>query len=213
MRTGMKMGEHASDDRLEEYCLGRVPAVELEDFENHLLICQECQERLEETDVYVRTMRRAIEALGRGPAVHVSWWNRWFTPLRWPKPVFACAGLGALFLLWSIGPMVEGGRMAQPVAVALEATRGGADGLRVHAPERTPLDLTLDLTGVAALPGYQVKIVDANGAPVMESAARPVSGKLALRAPGRLRRGTYWVRLYDRAEGGASLREYGLELE
>lgn len=207
------MGEHASDDRLEEYCLGRVPAVELEDFESHLLICQECQERLQETDLYIRTMRRAIVALRPGPAARVRWRDRLRVAMQWPKPMFVGAGIGALLLLWSVGPMIEGRKVAAPAAVMLEATRGGADGLRAHAPEKTPLDLTLDLTGVAMLPAYQVKIVDANGAPVMQSAAQPVEGKLALRAPGRLRRGMYWVRVYDKAEPGAVLREYGLELE
>jgi hypothetical protein len=209
----MRLGEHASDDRLEEYCLGRVPGAELEDFENHLLICQACQERLQETDLYVRTMRRAVETLAAEPAMPENRLTRLRALLRWPAPAFACAGVAALVLLWSIGPSLPSPGAAGPVAVALESTRGGPDSLRAHAPERMPLKLTLDLTGVAPLPAYRVKIVDANGAPVMESTARPANDALVLRAPGRLHRGTYWVRLYDEANPRAALREYGLELE
>jgi hypothetical protein len=73
--------------------------------------------------------------------------------------------------------------------------------------------LTLDLTGIAPLPAYQVRVVDAQGSPVFTSGARPSAGKLEVRGPARLRRGTYWVRLYDRAPAGTLLREYGLELQ
>jgi hypothetical protein len=202
--------EHVSEDRLEEYCLGRVPAAELDELENHLLICPECQDRCREADSYVKTMREAVQSLAveqpRG-------WTGFFASLRRPVPAAACAGVAALVLIWGIGPVLRNTGVAKPVAVTLESTRGGPDSLRAHAPERTPLALTLDLTGVAPLPAYEIRVVDANGAPVMQSSARPAGSRLVLHAPARLARGTYWVRVYDRAQLRMPLREYGLELE
>jgi Putative zinc-finger len=207
----MTLGEHVSDDRLEEYCLGTVPAAELEDFENHLLICEECRRRQHEADLYVRTMRRAMETLAAEPRVPGSRASRLVAMLR-PAPVAACAAIAALALICTV-PFLRNVRTAEPVAVTLESMRGGPDNLRVHAPERTPLSLTLDLTGVEQVSSYQVRIVDATGNPVMESAAHPAGGQLVLHAPARLRRGTYWVRVYDRPESRTPLREYGLELD
>jgi hypothetical protein len=206
--------EHATGDRLEEYCLGRVPAAEQESLENHLLVCPACQELLRETDYYVRTMRQAAAELAREmPARNKNPLRRWFGPLFRPVPAAAFAGIAALALVWAIGPAFQGRRAQNPVAVTLEATRGGDENLRVHAPQRTPLTLKLDLTGVAPLEVYEVRIVDADGAPVLESSARPQGGHLLLNAPARLARGTYWVRLYNRAERRMPLREYGLELD
>src|SRR5688572_19962240 len=47
------------DDSFEQYSMGRLPANDLEAFEEHLLICPECQDRLTESDRFVRTMREA----------------------------------------------------------------------------------------------------------------------------------------------------------
>jgi hypothetical protein len=52
-------GGHASEDTIEQYCLGMVPAAELEALESHLLVCAVCQDRLRESEAYVRTMQQA----------------------------------------------------------------------------------------------------------------------------------------------------------
>ena len=42
----MKLFEHIADDRLVQYCEGRVVEPELGEIEEHLLICEQCRERL-----------------------------------------------------------------------------------------------------------------------------------------------------------------------
>ncbi|HEX8985083.1 MAG TPA: hypothetical protein VF767_06625 [Bryobacteraceae bacterium] len=212
MKTGPMPGDHTTEDQLEDYCLGRIPASELEGTEEHLLVCPDCQEHLRETDRYIRTMRAAIGVLASAPPRPARPWSQWFEWMGKPAPATALAGLAAIALVWGVLPALRERREAAPAVLTLEAMRGESSTLYVSAPERTPLLLKLDLTGVAPLESYRVFIVDAQGAPVFETQARPDSGNLAVRAPARLVRGAYWVRLYDRAAPGVPLREYGLEL-
>ena len=56
-------GTHLTDDALELYSLQRLPESELDSFEEHLLICPACQDRLAESDSYVHTMQQALSRL------------------------------------------------------------------------------------------------------------------------------------------------------
>ncbi len=205
-------GGHAPDDLLERYCLGSVPAAELEVVEIHLLACTVCQSRLRDTEAYVRTMQQATaQAAADELARQRRWqamWNRFFRSL----PATSLAAAVALALVWGSAPSFRRPPAAPPLAVSLDLTRGD-ENPRVHAPARRPLLLTLDLSGVAALESYRVRIVDARGAAVLDAAAKPDQERLSVTAPGRLARGTYWVRLYDPAQPRTLLREYGLALE
>jgi putative zinc finger protein len=53
---------HPVEDVFENYAFNRLSGKETEDFEEHLLICERCQETLEQTDVYVRLMKTATAA-------------------------------------------------------------------------------------------------------------------------------------------------------
>ena len=55
----MTTGGHAAEEALERFCLGSASATELEGIESHLLVCTACQDRLRETERYVRTMQQA----------------------------------------------------------------------------------------------------------------------------------------------------------
>jgi anti-sigma factor RsiW len=50
---------HISDDDLERYAMLMLGEAEIGRLEEHLLICPECRERLEETERYVVAMRAA----------------------------------------------------------------------------------------------------------------------------------------------------------
>lgn len=53
--------EHISDHNLERYYLGMIPeGPELEFLEEHLLTCQECLTRAENSERYVDAIRAAI---------------------------------------------------------------------------------------------------------------------------------------------------------
>lgn len=46
--------EHATEETLEEFALGRLRGAALTRLEEHLLICEECQDRLSELDAFVQ---------------------------------------------------------------------------------------------------------------------------------------------------------------
>jgi hypothetical protein len=53
------LNPHPDEGELEKYSMADLREEEAAGFEEHLLICQHCQQRLAETDVYVAAMRRA----------------------------------------------------------------------------------------------------------------------------------------------------------
>jgi hypothetical protein len=216
--TPLKMGEHISERNFEEYCLSRVRGTDLEELEDHLLVCSQCQIRLHETDFYVRTMRQAMVELAREEAARGD--HGFFNLARkillrmgGPLPMGGLVAVSALALLLGVGPLLSTYSKGWPVTVSLESARGGDAELTARAPERTPLALSLDLTGLPLEASYQVRLVDAKGTQVLEAVSRPTKGRLVVSLHSRLRRGSYWVRLYDRNDPRTALREYGLRLQ
>ncbi len=51
---------HGSADLIEEYCLDRLPPVELVWFETHLLVCGVCRKRASETDELIMCLKLAL---------------------------------------------------------------------------------------------------------------------------------------------------------
>jgi hypothetical protein len=197
---------HAPDDVLEQYSLGTLPEEEAELLEEHLLICEECRGRLEETDAFIKAARGAALALGIGKA---SVWGK----VRWGlrrlvQPVPAAAAIAALagLLCWVWWP---DSKAAAPAAVLLQAMRGPAENA-ASAPASRPLMLVLDVAGVPASPAYRIGLVDGSGKMVAGATARRSGTQIAFRI-GPLSRGRYWVRVYG-AEREV-LREYGLDVK
>ena len=48
---------HISEDLLDQYALKRLPEAEVAALEEHLLICPECQDRLQLTDDFIEALR------------------------------------------------------------------------------------------------------------------------------------------------------------
>jgi anti-sigma factor ChrR (cupin superfamily) len=71
---GEELGHHPDDRQIEEYALGILPAEAIPEFEQHLLICHDCQDRVAEMDAEVQGMQaaarelRAQELMKRGKA-------------------------------------------------------------------------------------------------------------------------------------------------
>ncbi|HXN47231.1 MAG TPA: hypothetical protein VN893_11360 [Bryobacteraceae bacterium] len=208
----MTTGGHASEDALERFCLGSASAAELEWLESHLLACTACQDRLRETERYVRTMQQAT---AQAVADRLASEARWRELREWvvrSLPATAIAAAVALALIWGFSPSTSPAPATTPIAVALDLARGD-ESPRAHAPALRPLVLSLDLKGVAALDSYQVRIVDGRGSGVLDAIAKPDHERLSVPASIRLGRGSYWVRLYNPADPQTPLREYGLALE
>jgi hypothetical protein len=202
----MSADPHPSEDVFERYCLGTLPVAEVEALEEHTLVCGECQDRLRETERYVKTMQ---SALAETRDAHLAPRRR-----RWMRsPAVWAGGVAALALGFVLVFYLHVGGNGAPFPVALELARGGEAALRARAPARQPLLLRLDLKGVPALASYQLRIVDERGREVFQAPAAPSGTSLTVRAPGRLGRGLYWVRVCGADSSGRVLREFALELE
>lgn len=62
----IESARHPDDEELEQYALGTLAADAIPGFEQHLLICHACQDRMAEMDAYVQGMRAAARALRAG---------------------------------------------------------------------------------------------------------------------------------------------------
>jgi len=60
-------GRHASDQALEQYSTGCLDTQQLQEFEEHLLICARCQDSLAFTDAYRKASGASSWNWGRKP--------------------------------------------------------------------------------------------------------------------------------------------------
>ncbi len=192
-----------SEETVERYCLGRLESEELERFEEHLLVCPGCQDRVAASDEYIAAMKlalrdiRARQAKPAGPR-----WN----PLRW-TPLLA-AGVAAAALAVFVHFRSPAGDPA-PHMVSLRAIRGFEDPAAA-APAGALLVLKADLSELPEMPSYRIAIADQGGAILWQASGTPEQGQLTVTLPRKLAPGRYWVRLLG---GGNLLREFGLKVE
>lgn len=185
--------KHPGEDAFENYAFDRLSESDSAIFEEHLLICERCQEKFAQTDEYIRLMKVATAGYVREkgePPPRIKSRNR---GLRWN------VAAAAMILVTGLAVLLTGRSPAgQPTAlVSLDAYRGETS----RAPAGRPLDLKIDLTDVRASSHYGVEIVDAEGRKVW-------SGETPVRIAAGLVAGTYWVRLFT--DSGELLREFGL---
>ncbi len=167
--------------------------------EEHLLICEGCQDRLRESDDYVLAMRGASEQSRRYE--RSSKGREWRFPAWFPAlTAVACCLLLAVIAFRFVRPP------GPAVAISLSALR--SNGAGIAAPSGRELILHPDLTGLAENPTYRLEIVDGTGRPVRQGTLVRVHNEI--KVPG-LGAGLYFVRVYLPA--GELLREYGLEIQ
>ena len=58
---------HISEESIEQYALGRLSSPESNVVEEHLKVCRECQDRLQETRIFLAAVRSAAQKLRDGP--------------------------------------------------------------------------------------------------------------------------------------------------
>jgi len=187
---------HPSEEILEEYVFHRLPGVLVAQVEEHLLICESCQDAVAETDRFVSAMRTANEQPVSAIGPFRSAW-RTGTNLA---PVLALVIL-ALVAVWKHSP-----EASAPVAVSLSSLRGAA--LLSSAPAGKPLQLSIEAPDLTADREYRVELVDAKGRPVWKGAVSATDGQLVATMTKPLGIGVYWVRLYG--TDSELLREFGL---
>lgn len=162
---------HLSDEALEQYAFGRLPADQLVSFETHLLHCEHCQKRLDAEDNFAEAMHvlaqgneSATEAhsieVDPSPAIqHASnggFWTRLLpagtsglTP-AWGAAlvVIFVAGICA----WRIplgGGSSDGRSTSEPQSITLTTLRGGSAEGAAEAQAERPLDLTFNIANIA----------------------------------------------------------------
>lgn len=189
---------HPSDETVEQYSLGRLDGQKLDGFEEHLLICPTCQDRLARDDAWRAGMRDAAAVLPREPVA-----QRRFLKLFW--------ALGFAILLLSVGAVTQSRfrrrPQSPPAVIMLQATRG-AESSNLAAPAGKPLALSLDLTGLPQLRVYAVEVVDAAGNPVLRTGVAARGSRAPVALNNGLNAGAYFVRLYDPSR--VLLREFVL---
>lgn len=187
---------HPNEEQLERYAMGRLAEPEIAPIEEHLLVCEPCQDRLAIAESILPSLRRALHEVEREPAAE-SFWKRWFAP-SWAPAVAACAAIALAAFLWQPNRAVEW------QSVRLEAMRGEVEP--AGAVEGFALELQLNTEGLEAGQAV-VQVVDAQGALVQNTDVSIGQSPLAARFSQPLKQGQYWVRIKS---NGSLLREYAL---
>ncbi|HKW96846.1 MAG TPA: hypothetical protein VJN43_03890 [Bryobacteraceae bacterium] len=200
--------QHPENEVLEQYAAGSLDEPALGELEEHLLVCTQCQGRLEEMDVYVAAMRGAAAQLEHDEESHRRFWTRVSGALTFRRLGWAMAAAGVLLIGVAVYIAREPAGAGQPLAIALETTRGSEIQ---HAPADKPLELSLNITGLASFPEYGVEIVDAAGGRLADMRAASKDNNVQTSVRNGLEPGTYFIRVHS--PSGDLLREYGLQVD
>jgi hypothetical protein len=190
---------HLGEELLERYSRGTLPQSDVERVEEHVLVCESCQNKLSFNDSWVRSIRRTSAQLRPER-------ERFWDFLRWPRLVPALAA--TVVLLFAAGLLLEKQQRVQvPFAVALAATRGATVP---QVPAQKPLAIQPNLEGLPQFSEYRLAIVDQLGKKVHETVIQPAQAGVPAATVPAMASGAYFVRLYSPA--GELLREYALEV-
>lgn len=201
-----KRKAHPEEDVLERYAMNRLGEPALGALEEHLLLCESCQERLDEVTEYVGVVREATANAAVAVPAEAAW-RRWLR-LDWlPMPVPAMAGVALVVAAMFLWQPWQTTKPAEWRTVELATLRGEAAGQKGVAG--FALHLRLDVAGVEA-GGATAQVVTATGSSVTELPVTLAGGKAELRYAAGLKAGQYWVRL---KQGGETIREYSLVVE
>lgn len=201
---------HPNEEVLEAYSLHRLGEQELAPVEEHLLVCETCQAKLQEIDDFIKAVKGAGPELaatppGGGRLRLPEWLRRWpnLTPGR-----IALAGAMAVLCAVAMVDLPHTPRTS-PAPVSLKALRGGETA--AVAPARRRLALALDVPDLAGCAPCRIEIVSDSGQPVWSGEPSFSGGRLMITTPVEFGAGTYWVRLYNGGPG--PVREFGLRLK
>jgi len=178
--------------------MGQLAEPELAEFEEHLLLCEHCQERLAREDDIRQGMRDAATVLEQ-PRPATGWTVH---KLAWGF------GLAVVAFLAAGGFLYQYSHKAVPpsAVVVLQTVRGNASQ-PVVAPGK-PVILVLDLTGLPPFPTYQCEVVDSTGSLVFRAGLVAHDSKLQAPFVRGFTQGTYFVRVSSPAHD--LLREFAL---
>ena len=206
---------HPNEEILEEYAFRRLPEALAAPVEEHLLICEHCQDQVVETEWFVSAMKAAGRQpdLAASPARAVDQVGR----DRRNVKLFRLAGsrtslASVLGLALVMFLAVRKSPPEPPAPVTLSSMRG-LNSLAA-APAGKPLQLVIESPDLGqelvSANNYRLELVDAAGSPVWQGAVTATQSKLVAPMSKPLGRGVYWVRLYG--ADSQLLREFGLSV-
>lgn len=198
---------HPVDNTLELYALGQLSESTIEATEEHLLLCESCQERMAAVDAYISLMKQACREEQRSPH-RVR--QGFFSFLQsYPGALQASA---AAILVAAVIPFIGLNRplSGPPAQLSLATSRGADVNAAVIAPAGRPLELTIAPSQLPDAPGYRVQIVSSAGETVWQTASAIPGPGVTFRVEKRLSAGAYWVRVND--PDGRPLREFSIEI-
>lgn len=204
---------HIGTEDLELYAMGRISEDRCSALEEHLLLCDHCQNRLEEFDQFLKAFRHAA---ARAPEVAKPFGVRLrelFSSWVLARPSYALGAVAAAVLAVVILVPRQTEIVLGTYAVTMDSTRGDNLAGVVSAPAHHRLQLSLDLRGVPPQDHYVVTIASATGAALFTTSAEPASGRLAVNTESGLRAGQYWIRVSGPGTPSALLREFGLQVK
>ncbi len=197
---------HPDEEAVEMYVMGKLDAHAIDQFEDHVLLCEACQHRVQVSETYFLSMRSAM-AKAPAPEPEHSTIRRLKDFFQMPTPVWAgAAAVIAIALAGVVGTRFFT-RSPVPVAVALTATRGETASIAAHGP----LDLNLDTRDLPSAESYRVQMVNADGKSVWEqNQVSSAAGHLSIHVAKHLASGQYFVRIYGSNAG--TPREYAIQI-
>ncbi|HEY2844643.1 MAG TPA: hypothetical protein VGJ09_13375 [Bryobacteraceae bacterium] len=193
---------HPSEEVLEEYLFRRLPEFRVAQVEEHLLLCESCQEAVQEIEAFVLTVKAAVTQ----PFPVAAPVRERGIPLARMATLGSIAAVAVLAFLLVRRPEETG----SPAAVRLSSNRG-FDLSSSEAPAGKHLQLIIDAPGLISGQEYPIEVVDSAGKPAWKGTAKFAGGQLLAQIAKPLGQGSYWVRLND-AEG-RQLREFGMSVK
>ena len=135
---------HATEEDLERYTMGRLAEPDLAEFEEHLLMCPQCQDRLAHEDAIRQGIQDAAPLLQRKPKTSPGWT---LPRLAWAFG-FAALAIVALAGAWpSLRRAVQGPSL-NPATVLLQSMRG-TENTAATAPPGKSIALVFDITDLS----------------------------------------------------------------
>jgi hypothetical protein len=198
--------DHAPEETLEKFAMGKLSESEVAPLEEHLLVCHACQDRLEQMDNFVHTAKTATAKLELQH--EPSFGERLRALVAVPHRGVWAMGLAAVCVALIVVPS----RTPVSQSVELSASRG-ADTASPQIKGGSPVTLSLDVTEVPASPVYTVELVNSSGGLIWEGKIEPSGNRLTAAVPEQLSSGRYWVRLYGNSLKTDLLREYPLSVK
>lgn len=198
---------HLDESEIEKYSMRDVLEPELSRYEEHLLICESCQDRVAASDEYVASMRDASSRIRQSDAASRP------GPWHMPRPILLLAIAASLLLVVFLGfggkgAGLFGGSAGSPAVVNMIAVRG--NDVESQAPAGTALALNLNVEGLSPAASYDVEIVEEGGKSMWRGSAHAKGAIAAANAPS-MTPGHYFLRAYS--PEGKLLREYGLRVQ